>query len=152
MVSYLHSQNVVHRDLKLENILLDRRTGNIKIIDFGLARFFEDSQLLSTRCGSEEYAAPEVIKGDPYDGRKSDIWAIGIILYAMLFGCLPFNASEPGATRKLFHKICNNLYRIPQGQVSLEAEDVIKAVLTVHPQERPTLKSLSHFPWIEMQQ
>ncbi|KAG0049183.1 NUAK SNF1-like kinase 1 [Gryganskiella cystojenkinii] len=106
-VHYLHENNVVHRDLKLENVLLEPRTGaplrpNVKLTDFGLAKIIEpDSPLLTTRCGSEDYAAPEIILGQPYDGREADIWSLGVVLYALLVGFLPFNM-RPGMSRKNF--------------------------------------------------
>jgi protein-serine/threonine kinase len=105
-VGWMHSINLVHRDIKLENILLTRHffpndnlqpstlspSGPlIKISDFGLSRFIDpNSPLLETRCGSEEYAAPELIIGKRYDGRKTDVWAMGVVLYALLSGSLPF--------------------------------------------------------------
>ena len=84
-LEYLHSLGICHRDLKLENILLDENL-NIKIADFGFARFVKYS-IAETSCGSPHYAAPEVIGGHPYDGRMADIWSCGIILYALLAVC-----------------------------------------------------------------
>lgn len=106
VVGWMHSNNLVHRDLKLENIMLTRplfyqdapqlrpsdlgQVPVVKITDFGLARFVESETALETRCGSEEYVAPELIIGKNYDGRKTDAWALGVVLYAMLTGVLPF--------------------------------------------------------------
>lgn len=84
-IDYLHQLGICHRDLKPENILLDS-TGNIKIADFGFARWMK-SNIAETSCGSPHYAAPEIVKGIPYDGRTSDIWSLGIILFAMLAVC-----------------------------------------------------------------
>lgn len=104
-VGWMHSQHLVHRDIKLENIMMTRTLFGpdaalvpsnlgpvplLKITDFGLARFFHPHSLLETRCGSEEYAAPELIIGKKYDGRKTDAWALGVVLYALLTGGLPF--------------------------------------------------------------
>ncbi|GJJ74543.1 hypothetical protein EMPS_06901 [Entomortierella parvispora] len=106
-VHYLHENNVVHRDLKLENVLLEPRAGaplrpKVKLTDFGLAKVIEpDAPLLTTRCGSEDYAAPEIILGQAYDGREADIWSLGVVLYALLVGFLPFNM-RPGMSRKSF--------------------------------------------------
>ncbi|KAF9571718.1 NUAK SNF1-like kinase 1 [Mortierella alpina] len=106
-VDYLHQHNTVHRDLKLENVLLEPRKGaplrpKVKLTDFGLAKVIEqESPLLTTRCGSEDYAAPEIILGQPYDGREADIWSLGVLLYALLVGFLPFNM-RPGMSRKSF--------------------------------------------------
>ncbi|KAG0374118.1 NUAK SNF1-like kinase 1 [Mortierella sp. AD032] len=106
-VDYLHQLNIVHRDLKLENVLLEPQAGaplrpKVKLTDFGLAKIIDlDSPLLTTRCGSEDYAAPEIILGQPYDGREADIWSLGVVLYALLVGFLPFNM-RPGSSRKSF--------------------------------------------------
>lgn len=112
-VQWMHSIHLVHRDIKLENIMLTRKLfasasplapwnlGSaplIKITDFGLARFVKEGQLLETRCGSEEYAAPELILGKMYDGCKTDIWAMGVVLYAMITGAIPFLSPGPQET------------------------------------------------------
>ncbi|PWZ00345.1 kinase-like protein, partial [Testicularia cyperi] len=109
-VGWMHQVNLVHRDIKLENILLTARIFStesaqnplrpnhlpnpgplVKLTDFGLSRFINPSNpLLETRCGSEEYAAPELIIGKKYDGRKTDAWALGVVLYALITGSLPF--------------------------------------------------------------
>ena len=87
-LEYIHSQNIVHRDLKPENLLLGK--GNIlKIIDFGLSNFFLGKPL-STPCGSPCYASPEMVSGNKYNGCCIDVWSTGIILYAMIYGYLPF--------------------------------------------------------------
>ena len=84
-IEYLHVHGICHRDLKPENILLDGQN-RIKIADFGFARWVKRG-IAETSCGSPHYAAPEVIRGTPYDGRKADIWSLGIILYALLAVC-----------------------------------------------------------------
>jgi BR serine/threonine kinase len=85
-LEYLHEHAICHRDLKPENILLDKNN-NIKIADFGFARWMRYN-IAETSCGSPHYAAPEVIKGIPYDGRYADIWSLGVILYALLAVCI----------------------------------------------------------------
>ena len=85
-VEYLHYHAICHRDLKLENILLDE-FDDIKIADFGFARWMK-SNIVDTSCGSPHYAAPEIIRGVPYDGRISDIWSCGVILYVLLAVCV----------------------------------------------------------------
>ena len=87
-LEYLHSLGICHRDLKPENILLDENL-NIKIADFGFARIVK-SNIADTSCGSPHYAAPEVIRGERYDGRKADVWSCGVILYALLAVCITF--------------------------------------------------------------
>ncbi|KAK0735430.1 kinase-like domain-containing protein [Apiosordaria backusii] len=109
-VSYLHDQKIVHRDIKLENVLVnltpeelcvktvDWATYPYPVItlgDLGLSRHVQDDEKLETRCGSDDYAAPEVIMGQPYDGRATDAWSLGVLLYALLEGRLPFDP-HPG--------------------------------------------------------
>lgn len=100
---------MVHRDLKPENLLLDKNL-NIKVIDFGLSNTAKDSTALSTACGSPNYAAPEVISGRAYSGPEVDIWSCGIILYAMICGSLPFDASQLAL---LYTKIKQGEYEMP---------------------------------------
>ena len=97
-LEYIHSKNIVHRDLKPENLLLTDKN-KLKIIDFGLSNYFNlnkenKTKLLKTPCGSPCYAAPEMVSGNKYNGFKTDIWAIGIVLYAMIVGYLPFEDSD----------------------------------------------------------
>ncbi|KAG4436648.1 hypothetical protein IFR05_007863 [Cadophora sp. M221] len=108
-VQYLHDRHIVHRDIKLENVLVNlpqhelRRTQNwaaypnsiITLTDLGLSRRVADDEKLTTRCGSDDYAAPEVIMGQPYDGRATDAWSLGVLLYALLESRLPFDPN-PG--------------------------------------------------------
>ena len=97
-LDYIHSLGVAHRDLKPENILVD---GNkLKIGDFGLSNIVKDGRSLKTSWGSPNYAAPEVISGKPYDGCQVDVWSWGIILYAMLYGELPFDEENINTTFK----------------------------------------------------
>lgn len=84
-IDYLHTNCICHRDLKLENILLDK-DNNVKICDFGLAKWVSD-EMTGTACGSPHYTAPEIIKLEHYDGRKADIWSCGIILFALVTVC-----------------------------------------------------------------
>lgn len=89
----MHSEGIVHRDLKPENIMLQE--GDVlKVADFGLSNKIDDGHSLMTSCGSPNYAAPEVIEGKPYDGAQADVWSLGVILYAMLTGTLPFESDS----------------------------------------------------------
>ena len=88
-IDYIHKLNIVHRDMKPENLLLDHKN-KIKIVDFGLSNTFKDDEMLKTAWGSPCYAAPEMIAGKSYIGQKADIWSWGVILYALVWGFLPF--------------------------------------------------------------
>ncbi|CAG8488364.1 9352_t:CDS:2 [Acaulospora morrowiae] len=164
IVSYLHNSNIVHRDLKLENILLESAFSIenptkpvIKLTDFGLAKFIDPTSPLSTtRCGSEEYAAPELILAQPYDGRKTDIWALGIILYSLLVGYLPFNQGRRETRKQFCSKIARGDFSFPRSDVggrraiiSEEAKDLVKRILQRVPEKRPSLSDIKNHPCYE---
>lgn len=92
-VRYLHDQDITHRDLKLENLLLDNYF-NIKICDFGFVKSHSMKELSKTYCGSKSYASPEILRGEPYDPKKADIWAMGVILYIFITGKMPYDESK----------------------------------------------------------
>ena len=100
---------MVHRDLKPENLLIDHNK-NIKIVDFGLSNTYKFGESLKTACGSPCYAAPEMIVGKRYNGLNADLWSLGVILYAMTCGYLPF---EDPDTNKLYKKILRCDYLLP---------------------------------------
>lgn len=91
-VSSMHAEGIVHRDLKPENILIRNET--LKVADFGLCNQMTDGESLMTSCGSPNYAAPEVIEGNGYDGAQADVWSCGVILYALLTRSLPFESES----------------------------------------------------------
>ncbi|KAH0791009.1 CAMK family protein kinase [Histomonas meleagridis] len=138
-VEYLHSHAICHRDLKLENILLDE-FGDVKIGDFGFARWMK-SNIADTSCGSPHYAAPEVIRGVPYDGRIADIWSCGVILYVLLAGKHPFN--DP-AIRNLLAKVKIGQYVMPDFHPLIK--DLISRMLQTDPQKRITIKQIKDHP------
>ena len=139
-VEYIHSKGIVHRDLKPENLLLNDKN-KLKIIDFGLSNyFFPDSEknLLKTPCGSPCYAAPEMVSGNNYNGFKTDIWAIGIILYAMLVGYLPFEDNDNDI---LFQKILECDLEFPDFLSNLSI-DIITKILNVDSDKRYTIQDI----------
>ena len=138
-LDYIHQKGIVHRDLKLENILLSKNN-ILKIIDFGLSNFYDNSKLLSTPCGSPSYASPDILSGEKYDGIMIDIWSSGIILYAMLCGYLPF---EDENNENLYQKILNCKFEIP---VHLEEDsvDILKKILVKEPKKRITIKEIKN--------
>lgn len=141
-VEYIHNQNLAHRDLKPENLLLTKNH-ILKIIDFGLCHDFDGTKLLKTKCGSPSYAAPEILKGFPYDGFKSDIWCCGIILYGMLCGYLPFDGDN---NQEIFRQIvqCD-----PEYPPFLENDsiDLIARILIPEPKERITINEIKEHPF-----
>ncbi|KAI9478210.1 MAG: kinase-like domain-containing protein [Benjaminiella poitrasii] len=153
-VKWLHERNIVHRDLKLENILIHKDEEGkflLKITDFGLARVVDpESPLLVTRCGSEEYAAPEIIKQESYDGRKTDTWSLGIILYSLLVGYLPFryDVRKQERVSQLFYRIARAEVKWPQDcLISEEVKQVVHAILERDPQKRVAIQEIEYLPW-----
>ncbi|TGZ66036.1 hypothetical protein CRM22_005571 [Opisthorchis felineus] len=145
-IQYCHSKRIVHRDLKAENILLDRNL-NVKVADFGLANTFDYDQRLNTFCGSPPYAAPELFLGIPYYGPGVDVWSLGVILFTLVLGHLPFDARD---LRELRSKIIGLNYTIPKGSVSPECEALLRKMLVLDPKDRSSLKFLMQDKWVNM--
>ncbi|CAG5123037.1 unnamed protein product, partial [Candidula unifasciata] len=108
-VAYCHSHSIVHRDLKAENLLLDANL-SIKIADFGFSNFFTPDSTLKTWCGSPPYAAPELFEGVEYDAPKVDVWSLGVVLYVLVCGALPFDGST---LQSLRNRVLAGKYRVP---------------------------------------
>ncbi|KAJ3560755.1 hypothetical protein NPX13_g9196 [Xylaria arbuscula] len=143
-VSYVHQQSCVHRDLKLENILLDKHE-NVKLVDFGFTREYEGkSNYLQTFCGTVCYSAPEMLKGEKYAGEKVDVWSLGVILYALLCGELPFDDDDDNVTRT---KILSEEPRY-RDHLTSDAVSLIKQLLSKRPLLRPTLPEILSHPFI----
>ena len=145
-VHFCQTQHVAHRDLKLENVLVDQN-GKIKISDFGLSCLFKiDSETLSmmhTTCGTINYLAPEVFSNHGYDGHLADIWSCGVILYAMLSGKLPF---EDDSIPSLIAKIVSGSFELPHN-ASSQALDVLKQILCTDPRTRISVSKLKKHAW-----
>ena len=134
-----HLNNIVHRDLKPENLLLDSHN-NIKIADFGFANIVRDGYLFSTSCGSKNYAAPEIIDGRIYSGPEVDIWSCGVILYALVYGRLPFDEES---IPLLFKRIKLAEYTL-RATISFEARSMISRLLVANPLKRATIKEIRY--------
>ena len=143
-LTYVHSLGIAHRDLKPENLLFDPY-GKLKISDFGLSRFVGYGGLVETPCGSPCYASPECLSGDPYDGRKSDMWSLGVILYAMVTGQLPWTKRNQ---TQLFIQIRNGEYRIPD-YLSPECKEMITKMMMVDSSKRLSAADAIKMPWLE---
>lgn len=142
-VEYIHSQNVVHRDLKAENLLLDSR-GNIKVADFGFANTFQPNSKLQTFCGSPPYAAPELYQCLPYSPEKVDVWSLGVLLYVFVCGHLPFDSNNLAELRK---RVLSGQFRLPF-YISSACGSLITRMLTVDPNQRYTINQIKQHPWL----
>ncbi|KAG0236511.1 hypothetical protein BGW41_000379 [Actinomortierella wolfii] len=141
-VQHCHSKKIVHRDLKLENILLDEHN-DIKLIDFGFTRECESKKLLESYCGSAAYTAPEIIMGTKYSGPEADIWSLGIILYTLLAGYLPFDDENEAIVQD---KIVALDYEMPD-DISQDAKRLIQDILKPDPPERLAIDQILNHAW-----
>ncbi|KAK9069830.1 hypothetical protein SSX86_010226 [Deinandra increscens subsp. villosa] len=144
-VDYCHSRGVYHRDLKPENLLLDENE-DLKVSDFGLSALPEQLRndgMLHTQCGTPAYISPEVLRKKGYDGAKADTWSCGVILYALLAGCLPFRDDN---VMNMYKKIFKGEYEFPPW-FSGEARRLISKLLVVDPSKRITIPAVMRSPW-----
>ncbi|XP_061699285.1 MAP/microtubule affinity-regulating kinase 3a isoform X2 [Syngnathoides biaculeatus] len=142
-VQYCHQKHIVHRDLKAENLLLDGDM-NIKIADFGFSNEFTLGNKLDTFCGSPPYAAPELFQGKKYDGPEVDVWSLGVILYTLVSGSLPFDGQN---LKELRERVLRGKYRIPF-YMSTDCENLLKRFLVLNPAKRGTLEQIMKDRWI----
>uniref|UniRef100_A0A2N9IPV0 non-specific serine/threonine protein kinase n=1 Tax=Fagus sylvatica TaxID=28930 RepID=A0A2N9IPV0_FAGSY len=149
-VSYCHSMQICHRDLKLENTLLDGSPApRLKICDFGYSK----SSLLHSRpkstVGTPAYIAPEVLSRREYDGKLADVWSCGVTLYVMLVGAYPFEDPEdPKNFRKTINRIMAVQYKIPDYvHISQECKHLLSRIFVANPSKRITIKEIKNHPW-----
>ena len=142
---YLHSQNISHRDVKIDNMLLDRNK-DLKLVDFGLSTKYTDDTLLDQPCGTVVYAAPEVLDGNEYHGMLADVWSSGIVLFGMASGYLPFCDQDDEVNKK----------HVLEGKIDLPdffspmLKDLLSHMLDINPITRYTLQDIREHPWFNM--
>lgn len=141
-VAHIHSQGIVHRDLKLENILLDDQR-NVKLSDFGFTREFEPRMYMETYCGTTAYAAPEMLDGRRYLGQEADIWSLGIILFVLLCGYLPYDDDDERVMR---HRIINSPVQL-SAHLSAQAQALINSILQKDGSRRPKINDILSHEW-----
>ncbi|KAM6431915.1 serine/threonine-protein kinase SIK2 isoform 2-T2 [Liasis olivaceus] len=142
-VEYCHGRKIVHRDLKAENLLLDNNM-NIKIADFGFGNFYKSGEPLTTWCGSPPYAAPEVFEGQQYEGPQLDIWSMGVVLYVLVCGALPFDGPTLPILRQ---RVLEGRFRIPYF-MSEECEHLIRRMLVLDPSKRLSIAQIKEHKWM----
>ncbi|KAH8823188.1 Pkinase-domain-containing protein [Flagelloscypha sp. PMI_526] len=144
-VSYLHDKGVVHRDLKLENVLLDERC-RVKLGDFGFTREWERGTWMETFCGTTGYAAPEMLQQTRYQGPEVDVWSLGVILYTLLVGALPFDDDDENEMKRM---IIEGNFEDPEwlSDALPEARDLIKSILVRDPMKRATITQILTHKW-----
>jgi serine/threonine protein kinase len=145
-VRYIHDRGIAHRDLKPENILLDRNF-TAKLADFGLCHVVSANHLLKTPCGSPFYAPPEIISNCTYDGKMADIWSLGVILFTMVTGSLPWTSDNQV---ELFQQIKEADIEIP-AMLSPSLQDLLSNMLQRDPLHRFTINEVLTSPWFPRQ-
>ena len=142
-LDYCHRNSIVHRDLKIENILISQ-AGNIKIIDFGLSNLFSPRSSLSTFCGSLYFAAPELLNAKAYTGPEVDVWSFGVVLYVLVCGKVPFDDQNMPA---LHEKIKRGVVEYPS-HLSTDCKSVLSRMLVTNPAHRTTVSEIMIHPWM----
>ncbi|CAM9408894.1 unnamed protein product, partial [Phaeothamnion confervicola] len=160
-LEYMHGMDVCHRDVKLENVLMDvdddaggvASDSGVKLADFGFSACVRGGRRLHVFCGTPSYMPPEIVRRGEYDGKPADVWSLGVVLYALLCGCFPFS----GATYpELYQRIQLGHYRLPTGAVpgaagpvSPAAADLLRGMLVADPARRFTLRQVRTHPWMQ---
>ncbi|ODV73040.1 KIN1/KIN2 family serine/threonine-protein kinase [Cyberlindnera jadinii NRRL Y-1542] len=142
-LDYLHKNNVVHRDLKIENIMISK-SGDIKLIDFGLSNMYSNDSLLKTYCGSLYFAAPELLSAHPYIGPEIDVWSFGIVLYVLVCGKVPFDDQSVSVLHEMIKK---GKVEYPSF-LSSEVISLLSRMLVVNPNKRAHLSEVLSHPWM----
>ena len=144
---YCHSKGILHRDIKLDNVLLNA-VGDLKICDFGVSKSLKKGEKAFEQCGTPAYIAPEILLGKGYEGYAVDIWSAGVALYAMLYGTVPFKGSDMKALQRL---IISGQYTLKEN-ISSDARDLLKHMLEVDPNKRISENDILSHPWLQKTQ
>ena len=142
-IQYCHSKSILHRDIKLDNILLSSN-GEIKICDFGVSKLVKGDEKMTEQCGTPAYIAPEILLDRGYQGFGIDIWSAGVVLYAMLYGTVPFKANNMSELQKMILKAKYSL----QDCISKEARDMLRCLLEKDPAKRISVTNILKHPWM----
>ena len=142
-IQYCHSKSILHRDIKLDNILLSSN-GEIKICDFGVSKLVKGDEKMTEQCGTPAYIAPEILLDRGYQGFGIDIWSAGVVLYAMLYGTVPFKANNMSELQKMIVKAKYSL----QDCISKEARDMLRCLLEKDPAKRISVTNILKHPWM----
>ncbi|KAJ2522492.1 Serine/threonine-protein kinase [Coemansia sp. RSA 2049] len=143
-IAFCHAHSVIHRDIKLENVMVARGSGQARLIDFGLANFFDGASLMETFCGSLPYTAPEILRGDAYVGPEVDVWSLGVLLYVTLCGRFPF---EDPAQPRNYDRIMAADYAL-RADMSAPLRDLLARMLEPAVARRIAMADILTHPWV----
>lgn len=143
-IEYCHSKSITHRDIKLENLLLDEHN-NVKIIDFGFSTCIPNTKKIRIFCGTPSYMSPEIVSRKEYAGPPADVWALGVLLYAMLCGTFPFKGSND---KELYRRINSGQFVLPE-YLSAQSKALLIKILRVDADDRPTAQAISEDEWFK---
>ncbi|KAG8001030.1 Testis-specific serine/threonine-protein kinase 1 [Nibea albiflora] len=148
-VEYLHNNDLAHRDIKCENLLLDKYN-NLKLCDFGFSKMltYRDGQMVlsETYCGTSSYAAPEVLRSLPYNPKISDVWSMGVVLYMMLYASMLYDSTN--IKKMIDIQMQHNISFPNTPSVSSEAKDLIRGILNPDIEQRITISDILNNPWM----
>lgn len=143
---YIHQQDIIHRDIKLDNILVDE-SNRCKICDFGVSKRIDPNELIMDQCGTPAYIAPEIILDEGYKGFSADIWSLGVLLFSLLTGCMPFKSNT---IEDLHKKILEGKYEFPENsRPTPEAIDLISKMIVLEPERRLTIEEVIRHNWVK---
>ena len=142
-IKYIHTKNIIHRDIKLDNVLIDLNN-NIKLCDFGVGKMVHEGEILTDQCGTPAYIAPEILENKGYEGPPVDLWSSGVVLYAMLSGTVPFKANNINDLQNMI--MTGNFKEI--NDISKESNDLLHKLLQVNPKKRITIDEALNHPWL----
>lgn len=134
----------MHRDIKLDNILLDSQ-GLVKICDFGVSKLVRPGEVMNEQCGTPAYIAPEILRDKGYEGFAVDLWSAGVVLYAMLYGTVPFKANNMSELQKMIMKAKYTM----KDDVSEEARGLLKGLLEKDPSKRLKIPEIYAHQWLQ---
>lgn len=142
-IAYCHHLHIVHRDLKPENIIFNEDYSVLKLTDFGFSNEFCPGEKLMTYCGSWKYSAPEILLQEEYDPPAVDVWSLGVMLFQMVAGRLPFSEVNQSET---LTKIMDGSYEMPE-EISADLQDLLSRMIVVDPKDRITVDEVLAHPW-----
>eukprot|EP01117_Protostelium_nocturnum_P019398 TRINITY_DN8405_c0_g1_i1.p1 TRINITY_DN8405_c0_g1~~TRINITY_DN8405_c0_g1_i1.p1 ORF type:complete len:279 (+),score=77.28 TRINITY_DN8405_c0_g1_i1:638-1474(+) len=152
-VQYVHDQSFAHRDIKMENIIINE-VGKIKLIDFGLCARIQEGKLCNKWCGSQDYCCPEILQKKPYNGYSADVWSLGVVLYILLYAELPFGFKTrvKAILRGQEHPELHFADKRNPNKVSSDAKDLISQMLQVDSEKRISLDEVVKHSWFKERQ